>query len=887
MKSFIFRFEKTFIVVLDQILSAFTPASKISKRLVEGFEHEDYYVTFENDAKYIAEEIERYDGGLETISTGLTCLKFTSNKLVSLLSHIFNFMNKKVNYYEWINGKYEKTRTGTPGNHSDFDDIIGDDFDGVNSSSTVASIYYKLVNKQHTIGICIINSDKRIIYINEYTDDQLFSVTQRTIAQSSAKEILFAFKSSKVDDHVDKKMKDIAIECDLLITDKKKKDYEHAEEDLVINMHTLTGEKNVQLIYEKKFGAAAVYCAIHHLGLLADEDNYGYFELQLLKLNEYMKLDQATLTALNIPKLPNQPKSHSLCGLLDSCKSKIASRRLETWIRQPLMDVDRINERLDIVESFTEDQMFTESIRELLRNVPDLDIIFNRVHKLKGKITDFVQIHDFCATLPDFEEAVLQYGGKNEDVLLNKFQFAEHGENLAALVGVIRQVVDFEKVADKIYMIQTRFDEKLQSLDAEMKELYRNIEHLQDDMVKNMDCDVVREDEGGKIKFFIAEKDLKKLEKIGAERVGSKKAKKQEFTHPALQKYVENFTDLREAYEAQQSAIVEKFNKVVCTYLTPLTEVSEAIVEMDILSSFAVASMAATIPYTRPEIREASCDYIMLKESRHPCLELQEGISFIPNDIEMDRKKKTFYIITGPNMGGKSTYIRQIGVNILLAQIGCFVPCEKAIVSVRDGILSRIGANDSQMRGMSTFYLEMHETASILQNATEHSFVIVDELGRGTSTYDGFGLAIEIADELATNKKCFGLFATHFHEIAKLEEDDNSIGNKHVCVQETEDRLTMLYKVEEGDEKRSFGINVAKICKFPESVVKLAKKRALELEYSDDEEEEEDEMPQKKFKTKEEIAKEKIAQEKLIQFCRIPFEQMSEEECAKKLSEFL
>lgn len=400
--------------------------------------------------------------------------------------------------------------------------------------------------------------------------------------------------------------------------------------------------------------------------------------------------------------------------------------------------------------------------------------------------------------------------------------------------------IDLEKAASNEFIVRPGFSEALRETHERIQRCKKQVERIRQVESEKLGIEVKLVESN--THSFVLEANKKQADDAFRCQKGKKykslsiRNRVMTFTLDALQEVVYQHDDLVKQYEEQQQAIVEDVINIVSGYYPVMDMASQAIAELDVYCSFAELAYSSVRPLVRPTM--STGDDLILIGSRHPLLE-EAHSEFIANDLSMNRKESRMHIITGPNMGGKSTYIRQAAICVMMAHIGCFVPCAFAEIPIIDAIITRVGASDMQLRGISTFMSEMLEASCMLKVGTEKSLIIIDELGRGTSTSEGFGLAWAIAEEIVSEMKALCLFATHFHEMTRMEDETACVKNFHVdCVIKERRTMAMEYKVKRGASDRSYGILVAEMLDFPEAVLRDARQKAEELEGKKEEMEE-------------------------------------------------
>ena len=684
------------------------------------------------------------------------------------------------------------------------------------------------------VGVCFVDAEQQKLGVQQFSDNDMFSSLESTLIQLGVKEIL-------VPESADTSLFQMLEKLDILTTKMKSSNFNNSSEDDFLRLLNVS-RMQCSAELEMHLGMDACNACAKYLNLLGSKQNFGNFNRWKHNFNEFMKLDAAALRALNVmPTAKENSKTMSLFGLLNQCKTVAGTRLLATWLKQPLTDIGSINQRLDLVEEFIENSILRSRIREeLMPSVPDLQKLTRKFHHKKARLEDVISLYYVAVRLPEFIEELSEVANAGNEDRARAVQslyidpLTGANQDLGKLVELVETTVDLKALERHEYVVKPDFDDELVRIEKLRSSTYQEMELELENVNTMLDTDKVKLENNPTLgwAFRLTRTDAGCL-RNRTEFIDLKTQKSgQFFTSKKLRALARTHADLGDQYSRSQSAVANEVVNVASTYIPVLPSLGSTLSHLDVLMSFAQVSAFSTNTYVRPTFGER----VNLVQARHPCMEVQSDVMFIPNDVCMDRETSQFNIITGPNMGGKSTYIRQVGVIAHMAQLGCFVPCSSAELSIMDCVLARVGASDSQLKGISTFMAEMMETASILKHATPRSLIIIDELGRGTSTYDGFGLAYAISEHIIKSIGSFGLFATHFHELTDLANKYPQVENLHVvaATETSDDDITLLYKVEKGVSNQSFGIHVAEAVHFPDKVIKMAKRKARELEQAVD-----------------------------------------------------
>ncbi len=565
--------------------------------------------------------------------------------------------------------------------------------------------------------------------------------------------------------------------------------------------------------------------AIKHLLyylVITQKRSLGHLQRVILNENDdFLKMDIHTKRNLELTEsIRLKDRNYSLLWLLDNTKTAMGSRKLRQWIEAPLKEKRKIEKRHEVVSKLIDEFILTEDLRKNLYEIYDLERLSGRIALGNANGRDLIQLKNSIKVLPIISEMLKQINFYSTiDDLDDLYELLENSlyeappitikEGYLIKEGYSHELDELKDLRSggKNFISNFELEEKERTGIKNLKVGFNKVFGYYIEVSKG-NLNLITEDMG-----YIRKQTLTNCER---------------FITPLLKEKEDLILSAEEKIINLEYELFIEIRDKIKKYIPKLQKIAKTISEIDVLQSFALVSERYN--YTRPTM---TLDHsLKLIDSRHPVVERVIKGEYVPNDIIMDNGTYTL-LITGPNMAGKSTYMRQLGIIVIMAQIGCFVPAKEAKMPVFDKIFTRIGASDDLVSGESTFMVEMIEATTALKNATKSSLILFDELGRGTATYDGMSLAQAILEYVNNEIGCKTLFSTHYHELTKLEKELKHLKNKHVSASEDGENIIFLHKVKDGSVDKSYGINVAKLAGLPNEVLRRASEILVAYENND------------------------------------------------------
>ena len=533
-------------------------------------------------------------------------------------------------------------------------------------------------------------------------------------------------------------------------------------------------------------------------------------KVSVIELSKYLQFDNHTKRNLELTQtLRQNERMYSLLWLLDKTKTAMGSRYLKYNIENPLIDVNEINKRLDMIDTLLTEFILKNDLQTELDEVYDLERLCSRISYGNLNAKDLLQLKRSLKALPTIRQILKELNFYEDIETFDEvYELLEKSINEDAPItlhdgslikdGYNKELDELREIAgnSKDYILKIEQEEKEKTGIKSLRLGFNKVFGYYIEISKS-NIPLVKEEWGWD----------RKQTTVNGER----------FITPLLKEKESIILGAEEKMINLEYELFMDIRKQIKTYIDRIQKTAKTIALIDMLTSFATVSEENG--YVRPIFTKDN--KIDIKEARHPVVEKVNKFEFVPNDIVMD-KNTNILLITGPNMAGKSTYMRTLAITVIMAQIGCFVPCKSATLKVFDKIFTRIGASDDLVSGDSTFMVEMKEANAAISNATSDSLILFDELGRGTATYDGMALAQSILEYIHNKIKAKTLFSTHYHELTSLEADLRNLKNVHVSAIEEEGKITFLHKVKTGAIDKSYGIHVASLAKLPKEVIDRA-----------------------------------------------------------------
>ena len=671
------------------------------------------------------------------------------------------------------------------------------------------------------ISVCDISTGE--FYAAEIKDSNNFPELLDEIARYSPSELVI---NSNIADCTEE-MKKIKERFNCYITRFQDKFFDTKSDIIKLRFNLLdTNQKQIENIEDKKFVVASINALVEYIEQTQMTNLDHINKIVIYKISKYMSLDINARRNLEITeKMRDKSKKGTLLWVLDKTSTSMGSRHLRRWLSDPLIDTLEINRRLNSVKELKEEVMLRGDVIENLKKVYDIERLAGKMAYGNANARDMITLKNSLARLPDVKNVL-----KNckSEMLKNLYENLDELQDIYELIE--KSIVNDPPMSVKDGgIIKLGYDEEIDKLKTATTEGKNWIIQLEADEKEKTGIKNLKIGFNKVFGYFI------EVTKSNLDQVPERYIRKQTLTN--AERYItEELKNLEnQILGAEEKVVILEYNlftkirEEISKNIIRLQKTATIVATLDVLTSF--AQVAEDMNYCMPKVDDSGI--IDIKSGRHPVIEKILGAGeFVENDTYLDKNQNRLSIITGPNMAGKSTYMRQVALITLMAQVGSFVPAEEANIGVVDKIFTRVGASDDLSMGQSTFMVEMMEVATILKEATENSLVILDEIGRGTSTYDGLSIAWAVAEYIANKEKCGAktLFATHYHELTELEEKIEGVKNYSIAVKEKGEDIIFLRKIISGGTDESYGIHVARLAGVPKLVTEEANKILKSLE---------------------------------------------------------
>ena len=671
------------------------------------------------------------------------------------------------------------------------------------------------------IGVCDITTGE--FYSAEIKDNNNFPQLLDEIARYSPSELVI---NSNLADCTEE-MSKIRERFNCYITRFQDKFFDSKPDIIKLRFNLIdTNQKPIENIEERSFAVASINALIEYIEQTQMTSLDHINKITIYQISKYMSLDINARRNLEITeKMRDKSKKGTLLWVLDKTSTSMGGRHLRRWLSDPLIDTLEINRRLNAVKELKEDVMLRGDVIDNLKKVYDIERLAGKMAYGNANARDMITLKNSLSKLPDVKK-ILEHC--QSEMLKDIYENLDELKDIHELIE--RAIVEDPPMTVKDGgIIKMGYDEEVDKLKTATTEGKNWIIQLEADEKEKTGIKNLKVGFNKVFGYYI------EVTKSNLSQVPERYVRKQTLTN--AERYItEELKNLEnQILGAEEKVVILEYNiftkirEEIAKNIVRLQNTATLVSTLDVLSSF--AQVAEDMNYCMPHVDNSGI--IDIKAGRHPVIEKMLGTGeFVENDTYLDKDENRLSIITGPNMAGKSTYMRQVALITLMAQVGSFVPAEEAKIGVVDKIFTRVGASDDLSMGQSTFMVEMMEVATILKEATPNSLVILDEIGRGTSTYDGLSIAWAVAEYIANKEKCGAktLFATHYHELTELEEKIEGVKNYSIAVKEKGEDIIFLRKIVRGGTDESYGIHVARLAGVPKLVTEEANKILKSLE---------------------------------------------------------